>query len=213
MVSRNLRRVLGPEVDGPAMRVWARRSFRAYARYWVEGARLGSTPTSEVMRHMFVDEGFEHLADGMASGRGVVLALPHLGSWEYGGAFLYGSGYPMTAVAERIEPPEVFDFFVAQRAAMGLTVVPLDGESGGVLMRTLRGGGLVGLLCDRDLNATGIDVEFFGEKTTMPAGPATLALRTGAVLTTAGVYTGPGRDHHAVVGVPIDTARDRKSVV
>ena len=88
----------------------------------------------------------------------------------------------MTAVAERIEPPALFDYFVEQRAAMGLTIVPLDGHSGGTLLSTLRSGGLVGLLCDRDIEGTGIEVEFFGERTTMPAGPATLALRTGATL-------------------------------
>ena len=74
-------------------------------------------------------------------------------------------------------------------------------------MRTLRDGGLVGLLCDRDLVGNGIDVEFFGEKTTMPSGPATLAMRTGATLLTAAVYSGPGQDHHAVVGGPIDLTR------
>jgi KDO2-lipid IV(A) lauroyltransferase len=143
----------------------------------------------------------------MASGKGVVLALPHVGSWEYGGTFLAAVGYPMTSVAERIEPPELFEYFVDQRAAMGLTIVPLDATSGGVVMRTLRDGGLVGLLCDRDLLDNGIDVEFFGEKTTMPAGPATLAMRTGATLLTAAVYSGPGQDHHAVVGAPIDLTR------
>ncbi len=98
------------------------------------------------------------------------MALPHIGSWEYGGAFLATQGLPMTAVAERIEPPELFDYFVEQRAAMGLTIVPLDHRSGGTLMTTLRNGGLVGLLCDRDIEGTGIEVEFFGETTTMPAG-------------------------------------------
>ena len=74
-------------------------------------------------------------------------------------------------------------------------------------MGTLRAGGLVGLLCDRDIVGNGIEVEFFGETTTMPAGPATLAFRTGAPLMTAAVYSGPGRDHSAVVQTPIDTTR------
>ena len=135
------------------------------------------------------------------------MALPHIGSWEYGGAFLATQGLPMTAVAERLDPPELFDYFVEQRAAMGLTIVPLDQRSGGTLMGTLRDGGLVGLLCDRDIEGTGIEVEFFGETTTMPAGPATLALRSGAVLVTGAVYSGPGRDHRALVEPPLDTAR------
>jgi KDO2-lipid IV(A) lauroyltransferase len=206
-VERNLRRVVGHDVDQASLDRWSRRAFRAYARYWVEGARLPSTSPHEVLQRFVVVEGFEHLAGAMAAGNGVVLALPHVGSWEYGGTFLAQVGYPMTSVAERLEPPELFDYFVNQRAAMGLTIVPLDRASGSVVMRTLRDGGLVGLLCDRDLLDNGIDVEFFGEKTTMPAGPATLAMRTGAALLTAAVYSGPGQDHHAVVGGPIDITR------
>jgi KDO2-lipid IV(A) lauroyltransferase len=114
---------------------------------------------------------------------------------------------PMTSVAERIEPPELFEFFVQQRAGMGLTIVPLDASSGSAVVSTLRRGGLVGLLSDRDLSGTGIEVEFFGEKTTMPAGPATLALRTGAILVTGVVYSGPGNDHRGLVDPPIDTGR------
>ena len=207
MVKANLARVLGAEGGDAQLRDrWARRSFRAYARYWVEGARLPGTSTGEVVQHTFV-EGLHHLHEGAAAGRGTILALPHIGSWEYGGAFLATQDLPMTAVAERIEPPALFDYFVEQRAAMGLTIVPLDQRSGGTLLSTLRDGGLVGLLCDRDIEGTGIEVEFFGERTTMPAGPATLALRTGATLCTGAVYSGPGRDHRAVVEAPLDTTR------
>lgn len=209
MVSDNLRRVLGADADDPedmaALDRWARRSFRAYARYWVEGARLGRTSPIEVEQHTLV-EGLNYLVEGMAAGKGVIMALPHVGSWEYGGAFLATQGLPMTAVAERLEPPELFDFFVEQRATMGLTIVPLDAPAS-TISSTLRRGGLVGLLSDRDLVGNGIEVEFFGETTTMPAGAATLALRTGAQLVTGAVYSGPGRDHRAIVEPPLDTTR------
>jgi KDO2-lipid IV(A) lauroyltransferase len=207
MVKANLARVLGADGgDAQQLDRWARRAFRAYARYWVEGARLPGTSPDEVVQRTFV-QGLHHLHEGKATGRGTILALPHIGSWEYGGAFLATQDLPMTAVAERIEPPALFDYFVEQRAAMGLTIVPLDQKSGGTLLSTLREGGLVGLLCDRDIEGTGIEVEFFGERTTMPAGPATLALRTGATLCTGAVYSGPGRDHRAVVEAPLDTTR------
>jgi KDO2-lipid IV(A) lauroyltransferase len=207
MVSANLARVLNAGEDDQALLDhWARRSFRAYARYWVEGARLGRTSPAEVEERTFV-QGLEYLADGVASGQGVIMALPHVGSWEYGGAFLATQNLPMTSVAERIEPPELFEFFVQQRAAMGLTIVPLDASSGSSVMSTLRAGKLVGLLCDRDVAGNGIEVEFFGEPTTMPAGPATLALRSGARLVTGAVYSGPGRDHRAIVEPPLDTTR------
>ena len=207
MVKANLRRVLGSDSgDAELLDRWAKRSFRTYARYWVEGARLPTTSPDEVVQHVFID-GLHHLHQGAAAGKGTILALPHIGSWEYGGAFLATQDLPMTAVAERIEPPALFDFFVEQRAAMGLTIVPLDKHSGSALLSTLRGGGLVGLLCDRDIEGSGIEVDFFGERTTMPAGAATLALRTGATLCTGAVYSGPGRDHRAIVEAPLDTTR------
>lgn len=209
MVSTNLRRVIGADrgaADDAVVDRWARRSFRAYARYWVEGARLPSTSPAEVEERTFCD-GLEYLQDGIAAGRGVIMALPHVGSWEFGGAFLATQDLPMTSVAERLEPPELFEFFVEQRAAMGLTIVPLDASSGSAIVATLRQGRLVGLLSDRDVAGNGIEVEFFGEATTMPAGPATLALRTGASLVTGAVYSGPGADHRAIVEPPLDTTR------
>ena len=103
--------------------------------------------------------------------------------------------------------PELYDWFVSQRRGIGLTILPLGAEAGGVLLRTLRGGGLVGLLCDRDIVGNGVEVEFFGERTTLPAGPATLALRTGATLLPTAVYGGPGRHHTAVIMPPVEAVR------
>jgi KDO2-lipid IV(A) lauroyltransferase len=197
---------MGPGLSDADVRSLTRRVFANYARYWLEGARLPAVEPQVVESRMSVESGYEHLVAGMAEGRGVVLALPHLGRWEWGGAWLNLQGYPMTAVAELVEPPQLYDWFVAQRQALGLTIVPL-GEAGGVLLRTLRSGGLVGLLCDRDIVGNGVEVEFFGERTTLPAGPATLALRTGAVLLPTAVYGGPGRHHTAVIMPPVPVER------
>lgn len=213
MRERHIARVLAsssPAVapDPAVVRRWALRSYRSYARYWVEGARLPSTSPDVVRRRFVLDWGYEHLAAAFDSGRGVLLALPHIGSWEWGGAFLALEGHPMTSVAERIEPPALFRWFVDQREAMGLRIVALDDEeSSTTLLRELRSGGLVGLLCDRDIIGNGVKVEFFGEETTLPAGPATLALRTDAVLLPVAVYSGPGDAHFAVITAPVDTRR------
>jgi len=206
---RNLERVLrarGDHVDPAVLRRTARRSFHAYGRYWAEGAVLPSVPVEQVVRHIDVVEGREHLDAALASDRGVVMALPHVGSWEWGGAYLAAIGHPMTSVAERVDPPQLFEWFIQERRAMGLEIVPLDGDTA-VLLRTLRAGGLVGLLCDRDVQGNGVAVELFGEPTTVPAGPATLALRTGAILIAAVVYSGPGRAHTAKVSPPIPAER------
>ena len=175
---------------------WARRSFRSYARYWMEGARLPRRRPARSIQRMHVETAYDHLVPGMAAGQGVVMALPHVGSWEWGGAWLAHIGYPMTAVAERIEPPELFEWFVDERRAMGLRIVPLDDAALGHGAQAAAHGGLVGLLCDRDLVGNGVEVDFFGERTTMPGGPATLALRAGAALIAGAVYSGPGPSAH-----------------
>ncbi|MGP0030466.1 MAG: phosphatidylinositol mannoside acyltransferase [Acidimicrobiales bacterium] len=212
MNERHVRRVLESEVEGvvadPALvRRLSRRTFLEYAQYWVDGARLPYTGADVVRARMKFERGEDILRDAVGSGRGVILALPHVGSWEWGGAWLALEGMPMTTVAERLEPPQLFEWFIAQRAHMGLTAVPLGEGSGPAVLRALREGALVGLVGDRDLVGNGVEVEFFGERTTLPAGAATLALRTGAVLLPVAVYAGSGPWHTGVVEEPLDTAR------
>jgi KDO2-lipid IV(A) lauroyltransferase len=151
-------------------------------------------------------EGLEHVLAAREAGTGAIIALPHLGGWEFGGAWLATQGHPITVVVEPLEPAEVFEWFVSFREALGMTVVPLGPKAGGEVMKALRDNHLVGLLCDRDIAGGGVEVEFFGERTTLPAGPITLALRTGApVLPTAVYYDGTA--HHGVVRPPIDLTR------
>jgi KDO2-lipid IV(A) lauroyltransferase len=96
-------------------------------------------------------------------------------------------------VAERLKPEKLFLKFLAYRQAMGMEVLPLDGRVLNTLQDRLNEGALVALVSDRDLSRSGIEIEFFGGKTRMPAGPALLALRTKAPLITAFVtYTDNG---------------------
>ena len=218
MNERHLRRVLASEGGGGGrgvdvepdvalVRRWSRRTFGEYSRYWVDGARLPFVDEAGVRARFRFERGEEHLRSAVAQGQGVVLALPHVGSWEWGGAWLALEGAPMTAVVERLEPEQLFEWFVGQRAAMGLTAVPLGEGSGPALLRALKQGKVAGLISDRDLAGHGVEVEFFGERTTLPGGAATLALRTGAALLPAVVYSGPGNWHTGVVHPPLDTTR------
>ncbi len=206
VVAGNLRRVLGPETDGPTLERAVRRAFCYYIYYWMESFRLGSTRPGEFALHMS-SEGFEHVLAATETGRGAILALPHLGSWDYAGAWMASIGYPMTVVVEPLDPPEVFRWFMELRQSLGLTVVPMGAGAAPAVIRTLRAGRVVGLLSDRDLAGNGVEVEFFGERTTLPAGPATIALRTGAALLPTGVYTMPRGDHTSIVRPPIPLDR------
>jgi KDO2-lipid IV(A) lauroyltransferase len=212
-LSDNLRHVLttpdGAVADA-LLEEFIDRGFRGYGHYWAEGAKLPALKKSTITQRFAIAEGLEHLEAAKARGQGIIIALPHIGSWEWGGSFLDSIGFTMTAVAEELDPPELFTWFKDKRESIGIHIEPLNDHAGTVLLSTLRSGGVVGLLCDRDLQENGVEVDFFSERVTMPAGPATLALRTGATLVAAACYSGPGRDHFAVVTPPIDTTRSAR---
>lgn len=182
-LARNLRRVVGPEMTDEALDTLTQHAMRSYLRYWFEVFRLPAISGDTVVRGMHMaDE--DRLKAAYADKRGVILALPHMGNWDAAGAWCVQLGMPFTTVAERLKPESLFDRFVEFRESLGMEVLPLTGDT--TPYRTLRArlqdGGLLCLLADRDLTASGIPVQFFGETARMPAGPAALALDTDAVL-------------------------------
>jgi KDO2-lipid IV(A) lauroyltransferase len=205
-VERNLRRIHGPGFGGIALQRAVTATFDSYGRYWYELFRLPHERPEWVQSH-FRGQGEEHIVTAIEAGKGVVLALPHLGSWDFAGAWLAGRGYNVSVVAEVLEPPELFDWFVSTRAALGMRVVPLGPSAGPEMLAALHHNEAICLLCDRDLTGDGVDVEFFGERTTLPAGPALLALRSGAPLIPTGCYFLPAGRGEARIGPPIPAER------
>lgn len=184
---RNLSRVVGPQ---HVTRTLIRNAMRSYARYWLEAFRLPRIAADEKLlaRYSAGVEGLTHLNAGLKKGRGVILVLPHSGNWDFAGLFLsrhYGS---FTTVAERVKPEVLFDAFVDFRESLGFEVVPLTGGPVAPFTRlkeVLQDGGIVCLMGERDFSGRGVPVTFFGEATTFPAGPAKLAVDTGAELLVA----------------------------
>jgi len=206
MISRHLQRVHGDELRGADLRREVRRSFDSYARYWMESFRLPDTTPAELDAHMTA-EGHERIDEALAAGKGCIMALPHLGGWDYAGAWFATQGYKLTVVVEPLEPQELFEWFAAFRRSLGMTIVPLGREAGAAVLRALRGNEVVALLSDRDIGGGGVEVEFFGERTTLPAGPATLAMRTGAPILPTGIYFTGTDGHHGVVRPPLAVER------
>jgi len=202
-----MRRALGPNASRAAVRKTAREAFSNYALYWVDSFRLPALSRAEVERAMTVEGVEENLWPARDAGSGFILVLPHLGGWEFGGLWLAFNGVPLTVVAERLEPPELFDWFCALRGKLGLTVVSLGDGVASSVARALSEGKGVALLADRDLTGTGVPVEFLGEMTTLPAGPAMLALRSGAPLLPTAVFAYPDGRHHGVVLPPVEAKR------
>ncbi|MEO5711562.1 MAG: phosphatidylinositol mannoside acyltransferase [Nocardioidaceae bacterium] len=178
----NLARVR-PDVVGDDLDALTHAAVRSYLRYWCESFRLPSWPIEDVVRRTrTVDE--HHVRDAHAQGRGVVVPLPHMGNWDWAGAWACATGMPLSTVAERLEPERLYDEFVAYRNTLGMEILPLTGGDAAMprLEEWVRGGGLVCLLADRDLSRTSVEVELCGAKARMPRGPALLARRTGAPL-------------------------------
>ena len=205
MLRRHLRRVLGPTVTEAELDRTVAEAFDSYAQYWLESFRLSSTTRDELEAGMSW-EGVARIDEALGAGKGVIMALPHLGAWDFGGAWLATVGYPSTVVVEKLEPEALFEWFADLRRALGLTVVPHGPAAGNAILRALRNNEVVGLVSDRDLTRAGVEVKFFGETTTLPAGPATLAIRTGAALLPCAIYF-EGRGHHGIVRPPIDATR------
>ena len=205
MVERHLRRAR-PDISSLGLRRLVQASFDSYAQYWVESFRLPSLSKAEVDAK-FSYEGMEHLYDAREDGKGCIIALPHLGGWEWAGRWIADRGVPTTVVVEPLEPPELFEWFVSFRRELGMNVIALGPHAGSEVLKALRANHVVCLLSDRDIQGGGIEVEFFGERTTLPAGPATLALRTGAPILPVAVYNRPGGMHHGHVRPPLDLTR------
>ncbi len=172
-----------PDAGPERLAELSRAGMRSYLRYWMESFRLPAW-SRERVRAGFDPRDAHYLTDGIASDRGVILALPHMGNWDLAGAWVTTKlETPFTTVAERLKPESLYDRFVAYREGLGMEVLPHSGGTAfGTLARRLRDGGLVCLVAERDLSASGVEVKFFGEATRMPAGPALLAQQTGALL-------------------------------
>ncbi|MDV9171933.1 phosphatidylinositol mannoside acyltransferase [Streptomyces sp. W16] len=172
-----------PDASPERLAELSRAGMRSYLRYWMESFRLPAW-SAERVKAGFDPKDVHHLTDGIASDRGVILALPHMANWDLAGAWVTTKlETPFTTVAERLKPETLYDRFVAYREGLGMEVLPHSGGTAfGTLARRLRDGGLVCLVAERDLSASGVEVDFFGEATRMPAGPALLAQQTGALL-------------------------------
>ncbi|WP_378101804.1 phosphatidylinositol mannoside acyltransferase [Cellulomonas sp. T2.31MG-18] len=184
----NLRRVR-PDLAPAELRRLSRAGMRSYLRYYGEAFTLpGFSPQQIAARVRVV--GRENVQQHLDAGRQVVMALGHLGNWDLAGAWATADLAPVTTVAERLEPEELFQEYVGFREGLGMRILPLTGGSDvfRALVRTSRTGpGVIPLLADRDLTARGVEVQLFGETARVAAGPAALTVMTGAPLCPVGI--------------------------
>ena len=206
IMERHLRRV-NPLYTEQELEEAVQGAFDSYGRYWMESFRLPHLSDRAVERG-FTMVGYENVVEGLERGKGVILALPHLGGWEWAGRWLALQGQRLTVVVEQLENKELFEWFRKLRSDLGMTVVPVGPSAAAAVARALKANEVVCLLCDRDIQGGGVHVEFFGERTTLPAGPAMLSLRTGAPIVPAAVYFERRYNgHHALVRPAVPAER------
>jgi len=210
----NLRRVVGPDVSDADLHLLVRAGMRSYFRYWCDAFRLPGWSRVRIVETIrIIDD--HNLADALATGRGVVVVLPHMGNWDHAGAWATLSHSPVVTVAERLEPEDLYEKFLAFRRGLGMDVIPLTGGDPPFqyLADRLREGALVALLGDRDLGNSGVPVNFFGSRAKFPAGPSALAIDTGAVLLPATLFLQDGVNwvrFHPPIVVPTEGERSRR---
>ena len=207
MIERHLRRV-NPGWSRWELRRAVQGAFESYTRYWVESFRLPSLSARTVAAGIEVPN-YHLISAARREGTGVILALPHLGGWEWAGRWLADRGDPVTVIVERVEPPEIFAWFTDLRAKLGMNVVALGADAGRATLQALKRNEIVCLLSDRNIGGGGVEVDFFGERTLLPGGPATLALRTGAPILPVAVYFTARTDGHVGVVRPALPAERR----
>jgi KDO2-lipid IV(A) lauroyltransferase len=204
---------------GQELRALSRAVMRSYARYYLEAFRLQVIPDEQIQAGMHVNqENVDLTLQHLKAGRGVIYALPHMGDFEQAGRWviLAGAG-SIVAPAERLNPESVFQKFLAFREGLGMEIVPTSGgpHPFGVMAQRLRAGKLVTIVADRDLSDTGVEVDFFGEKALLPAGPAALAVQTGAALMPVSCSF-VGEDEwaaHVYDEIPVPAAGTRKEKI
>lgn len=186
----NFRRVM-PEYSAQKLEELTKSGMRSYMRYWFDTFRLSKwskhriISTTQVIREYL-------LRDPIQSKQGCIVALPHAGNWDHAAAYFCSTGITLTAVVEKLKPEAIFKKFLAYRESIGIEAISHKEKTIPILTQRLQAGKLIALVADRDMSRNGIEVNFFGKTSKMPAGPAILAIKTGAPLITAYVRYTPG---------------------
>lgn len=178
-----------PELDDAALGRLVREGMRSYMRYYCDAFRLPDR-TPEELRAATRATGDRPIRQALDAGRAAVVFVCHMGNWDTAAAWSTTHLAPVTTVAERLEPEEVFREFFEFRESLGMTILPLTGGDDPFtgLKQAVERGDFVALLADRDLTRTGLEVDFCGQRARMAKGPAVLALMTRAPLFAAAIH-------------------------
>ena len=199
LLHANLARPMGLDPDDRRVRAAARRAFRNYAKYLVDMMRIGEL--TEAQAHALVEiEDLGVLREAQADEKGVLICTVHVGGMDLIGPALKVHGESLHVVADDTTYGRLYDHLAAARARQHIFLIGWRNLRG--LFRALRDGGNLVLFCDGGYRRGDVPVEFCGEPTTFPAGPATLSAKSGAPMLPVTCSRLPD-DRFAAAGLPL----------
>jgi KDO2-lipid IV(A) lauroyltransferase len=187
----NMAQVLGLPANDARVRWTARRSWRNYGRYVADFFYLPNASVASIaarLRDTASPPGWRAMLDrARAGGRALLVPTAHFGNWDVAGVMV-GSHIPLHVIAETFADPRQNELIQRQRAALGMTVIPMERTPRRIL-RVLQAGGAVATPVDRPMPpGEGVPVQFFGRRCYVPGGIAQLALKTDAAIVPGFVY-------------------------
>ena len=177
LIHTNLGHAMDLPADDPRVARAARAAFRNYAKYLVDVMRFPSLTDADAERLVAI-ENVDILEEARAGGTGVLVCTVHVGGMDMIGPGLKRAGEQLHVVADDTTYGRLYDHLKRVRAAHGFELIGWRNLRG--LFKVLRSGGNLVLFCDGGYRAGDVPVEFLGQATTFPAGPATLSARSGA---------------------------------
>lgn len=206
-VASNMRQLFGPDADEDEIETATREVFRNASRYYADLIHLARVDVQRYYDERLEIHGEEYLTEAHESGRGGVIVGTHFGNPEMSVQPLAAKGFSIMGLTEPLEPKALSDFTNKLRSQHGHVYRTLGYEALKETIRSLRNGGLVAILLDRDVSGTGIPMQFCGAEASIPLGAIELALRTGADLIPAKSWRMPGYSYKIVVEPPLEIVR------
>ena len=182
--------------DPAALRRMSWLNFRDHAKAYADLMQLPNARV-ETMRKLLKVEGWEHLEQARAMGKGALVVSCHMGSYEVVAAIWSATLTPVSFFAEELEPRALFEWYRDTRARLGISVLPLNISGLRKVLQALRDNEMVITAIDRDITGTGHKLPFFGRPAPIPMGPVQMALRLGTPLLPVCVYRLPDDSYMA----------------
>ncbi len=197
---------LMPDASKRKRKAMARRVIRNVVKNYYDLVRLPYLDKNK-LEHKITVYGIEHLDNAVAAKKGFIVISGHIGNFSLVAQMAAARGYPMSIVAEDIQPPKLYDYVNRLRSRFGLKLIKMGSLEVRLIYKLLRNGEGLMLAQDRDVNDTGVPVKFFDAIADLPPGPVALALRLKVPLIPVHTTRLPNNSNVVTIFPPLELER------